>query len=126
MTYDDDLIDWISGGQFNSPEHFYNMKKKALEADSRIKKPRMDSVDSAYREYLQYKESDIYKNTERAKHLLSSEYETTNEALQDAMQRSYGLDNRQYTNVLNELANSHDVNVRMSLFDHKIKLKKLK
>ncbi|MGG6460786.1 MAG: hypothetical protein ACM3JQ_05095 [Candidatus Eiseniibacteriota bacterium] len=126
MSYDDDLIDWIAGGQFNSPEHFYNMKKKALEADTRVNKPKTDSVNSAYREYLNYKNSDTYRNTERAKHLLSSEYETTNEALQDAMQRSYGLDNFQYTEVLNELANSNDVNVRMSLFDHKIKIKKLK
>lgn len=119
----EDFCDWLSGGNLD-PNYEYNMKKKALDKDERLVKPRHLDVPSQYSEMQEYQLSDTYRNVTRAKQLLSKEYEIDNESLKNEMQRNYNINDFEYSEMLEQLANSKDVSVRQTMFDHSIKIKK--
>lgn len=119
---DEEFVNWLVHGIEES--YSYDMKKRSLEADTRINKTKFSDVNAAYKEFLQYRQSDTYRNIERAKNLLSKQYEITEDNLRSAMQQNYDLNDAEYSECLGELANSKDVDVRVSLFDHKIKIKR--
>lgn len=119
----DDFCDWISGGNLD-PNYEYRSKSKSLDTDTRINKPKTLDINDRYKELQEYTNSDMYRNTIRAKQLLSRDYEIDNENLKHEMQRNYSLTNLEYNQVLENLANDRETSVRMSLFDHRIKLKK--
>lgn len=123
LSDNSDLADFLAGGSFD-PEFDYKRKKKELSKDTRINKTKMMDVNSAYREYQEYANSDVYRNVERAKSLLSRDFPVTSKSLKDAMKRSYDLNELECETVLEMLANSKDVDVRMSLFDKVIKIRK--
>jgi hypothetical protein len=60
----EDFADWLCNR--TNEDYDYNMKKKALEKDTRINKQRFSSIDTAYKDWSDYKDSSTYMNTERA------------------------------------------------------------
>jgi hypothetical protein len=123
MSDNSDLADYLAGGSFD-PDFEFNMKKNELSKDTRINKERYSNIDAAYKEWTEFKSSEIYRNIERSKNLLSKDFSIDNDALQDAMKTNYSISDMEYNRVLEQLANSSDIEVRRSLFDNKIKLRK--
>jgi hypothetical protein len=119
---DEGFVDWICNR--NEEDYEYNMKRKEIDnKDFRIDKVKTLDINSEYDEFKKFEKSDSYKNVIRATNLLSDKGSVTNEQLKSAMQRNYDLSALEYGKVLEQLANSKNVGVRMGTFDKKIKLR---
>jgi Tfp pilus assembly PilM family ATPase len=109
----EEFCGWASGG--NMAEDFsYRSKQRALDKDERINKQKKLDVNSQYAELQHYQTSDTYRNVIRAKNLLSKDFDISEDNLRATMQRNYNLNPVEYQECLEQLANSKDVDVRVS------------
>lgn len=92
--------------------------------DTRLNKTKFLNTDLAYKELKNYERTDLFRNIERAKALLSKDFPVTSESLKDAMKRCYDLSEMEYDVTLQRLANEKDVDVEVSLFDRVVKVKR--
>ena len=81
-------------------------------------------VNAEYKEFKQYEKSDVYRNVQRATQLLSKDFDITSSHLKSTLQRNYGLSDSEYNNMLEHLANSKDVDVRIGTLDKVPKLRR--
>ncbi len=124
MNDTSDFVDWLVDGQFD-PEYEYKSKRRELDKlDHRVNKVKSVDVNAEYKEFKQYEKSDVYRNVQRATQLLSKDFDITSSHLKSTLQRNYGLSDSEYNNMLEHLANSKDVDVRIGTFDRVLKLRR--
>ena len=84
---DDSLIDFLCGGEFD-PEFEFKMKKMEIEEkDFRVRKDSFQDINSEFRNFSQFQNTQEYQNAIRAKALLSDQWGTNSEALRETLMR---------------------------------------
>ncbi len=119
---DDDLAEYLAGGSFD-PEFYYDVKKRALDKDSRMNKDSFSNIDAAYRDLVQYEQSNIGRNTARAKALLT-DVEVSASDLRNTLQSVYGYSNDDVSAVLKNLSLSKDIDTHQNIFSRNVTFKK--
>ena len=121
---DDSLIDFLCGGEFD-PEFEFKMKKKEIEEkDFRVRKDSFQDINSEFRNFSQFQNTQEYQNAIRAKALLSDQWGTNSEALRETLMSTYKMSTEDVNQCFRNLANSKDVDVHENAFNHTIKFRK--
>jgi hypothetical protein len=116
-------VDFITNC-FN-PDYEYDSKHKEIESrDFRVQKPKMSDINARYDEFKNFEQSPSYRNTKIATNLLSSKFEVNASDLTDTLIQKYGLSHSDCDEVLKNMANSKDVDMRTGTFDKVVKLKR--
>ncbi len=120
---DDSLIEWLTGGSV-SEDFEYNMKRRELAKDPRINKDRFTDINSQYKDFAVYQQTDEYVNTMKAHALLSDQCDTNSESLRETLMSTYKMSIEDVNQCFRNLANSKDVDVHENTFNHTIKFRK--
>ncbi len=108
------------------PEYEYTSKQKEMDTrDFRVEKPKRVDIISRYDEFKNFEQSDSYRHTQIATDLLSQNFDVTEDQLCNTLQTQYHLSKNESNEVLRNLANSRDVEVRRGTFDKVVKLDEL-
>jgi len=119
----DELAEYLAGGSLD--EGFeYRMKKRELGRDTRINKDSFIDVNAAYKDLKSWQNTENYHITNIAKNLLSSDFEISENQLTTALKNNHNLNDSECRNVLRNLANESDVEVRRGTFDKVVKLRR--
>ena len=109
---DEARLNFLCGGQFD-PDFEYDMKRKELQQkDFRKNKNTYVDTNAEYRDFLNFSSTDEFKNTQKAKALLSTDWDTNTNDLRNTLQGTYRLSTEEVNNVFKNLSNSKDVETR--------------
>lgn len=110
--------------RFN-PDYEYTAKEKEIDSrDFRIDKPRTIDINARFKEFKSFEKSDSYRNTQIATNLLSTKFDVTQSQLTDTLKSKHGMSDNECNEVLRNMANSRDVDVRVGTFDRVVKLRR--
>ena len=121
---DESLIDFLCGGEFD-PEFETRMKKKEIqEKDFRVHKNSFVDINSPFRHFAKFQQTDQYSNTMKAKALLSDQWETNSDSLRETLMSTYKMSTEDVNQCFRNLANSKDVDVHENVYNHTVKFRK--
>src|SRR6266545_2974691 len=117
----EEFVEWLTDR--TNPEYEYNRNKRIVESDLRLNRTRYSDIEAEAKDVLAYQQSDLYKNTERARYLINDlPGEINSEDLKNTMKHYYNISDKEYDGVLHELSNRSDTEVRRGVFDRKVKI----
>ncbi len=119
---DDSFYDWIADPLSEGAE--YDIKSKELKKDWRSTKPQYTDINGYYSDFQKFQSTDEYKNTVRAKALLSTDFDIDSADLRNTLQSTYQLSHDDVTKIFKNLGNSSDVETHQNPFSRKITLRK--
>jgi len=120
---DDSLIEWLTGGAL-SEDFQYNIKEKELKKDFRFNKDKFSDINSQYRDFAQFQQTDEYVNTMKARELLSDQWDTNSDSLRETLMTTYKMSNYDCDQVMRNLGNSRDVECHKNNFNGIVRLRK--
>jgi hypothetical protein len=119
----EELASWLSGG-WSNPDWEFEMKKRAISKDTRVRKEHnYSNIDSEYKKLCAWKRSSECAYTNAAKNLLSS-FPVDSNDLKATMVHNYSMSDQEYDNVLRHLANDKNVEVSKNKFTGSITIKR--
>lgn len=120
---DDSLIGWLAGEGFNE-DFQYQMKVRELKKDFRLSKDRYTDINGQYKNFASFQNTDEYKNTVRARALLSEQWDTSSDSLRETLMSTYKMCNQDVDQVMRNLGNSKDIECHRNNFNNSISLRR--
>ena len=101
------------------------MKKKEIqEKDFRVHKDSFQDINSEFRNFSQFQNSQEYQNAIKAKALLSDQWDTNSESLRETLMSTYKMSTEDVNQCFRNLTNSKDVDVHENVYNHTVKFRK--
>ena len=81
-------------------------------------------INSEFRDFAKFQQTDQYSNTMKAKALLSDQWETNSDSLRETLMSTYKMSTEDVNRCFRNLANSKDVDVHENVYNHTVKFRK--
>lgn len=121
MTYDDSFVDWITDPLAEDGE--YRFMERELKKDFRKNKQQYSDINGYWDDFRNFRNSEEYKQTIRAKDLLS-DIEVNASDFRNTLQSAFGYSNQDCDRIFKNLGNSKDVYTHVNPYNRNVTLRR--